>query len=422
MSAPTPFTISVSDAQLEQLRHKLELATFPDEIDAIGWDMGVPLEEIKRLTNVWREKFDWRAQEKELNEELSHFTVPISVDGFGELEIHTVHQRSGNSNAIPLLFIHGWPGNFLEATKLIPLLTKNENGPAFDVIVPSLPNFGFSEGVKKKGFGLAQYAETLHKVMIALGYEEYVIQGGDWGSMIARTMSQYYARHIQAIHLNFVPVKPPYPWKSPVRFLQSLTSVPFSGKDRAWIGRTMDYLLRGNAYYKQQETRPQTLGYGLSDSPVGLLAWIYDKMHLWTDAYPWTDDEILTWVSVYYFSRAGPTASTRIYYEASAPKIDASTIEAENGEAVTKYMSLDQLLSASAPFNVRFAVAQFPKEIMMWPMAWYHTIGNVVKEKEFDRGGHFAAWEVPELLAGDLKQFFGRDGPAYGAVQGKEGY
>lgn len=246
--------------------------------------------------------------------------------------------------------------------------------------------------------------------------------------MIARTMAQYYARHIQAIHLNFIPVKPPFPWKSPVRFLQSLASVPFSAKDRAWVARSMDYLLRGNAYMKQQETRPQTLGYGLSDSPIGLLAWIYDKMHLWTDNYSWTDEEILTWVSVYYFSRAGPTASTRIYYEASAPKIDSSVSKMENGGGgggggvAVNYTSLDDIMTACAPSSVRFAVAQFPKELVMWPMAWYHIIGNVVKEKEFDRGGHFAAWEVPELLAGDVKEFMGKEGPAYGAVQGKEGY
>lgn len=242
--------------------------------------------------------------------------------------------------------------------------------------------------------------------------------------MIARTMAQYYAQHIQAIHLNFIPVKPPYPWRNPVRFLKSLTSVPFSAKDREWIGVTMDYTLRGNAYMKQQETRPQTLGYGLSDSPAGLLAWIYDKMHLWTDDYPWTDEEILTWASVYYFSRAGPTASTRIYYEASAPKpkLDAPAAEAEEEDVAVNYTSLDEILGACAPSNVRFAVAQFRKEIIMWPMAWYHIIGNVVKEKEFDRGGHFAAWEVPELLAGDLKEFLGKDGPAYGAVEGRDGY
>ncbi|KAJ5673831.1 hypothetical protein N7462_009270 [Penicillium macrosclerotiorum] len=423
----TPFNIAVPDSQIEQLQQKLEYATFPDELDAAGWDMGVPLAEAKRLATVWRENFDWRAQEKKLNDQLKQFILPVSVDGFGELDIHLVYHRSENPNAIPLLFIHGWPGSFLEATKLIPLLMKEDGGPDFDIIAPSLPNFGFSMGVQKKGFGLAQYAETLHKVMVSLEYDEYgkLIQGGDWGSMIARTMSQYYAKHIQAIHLNFIPVIPPYPWRSPLRFFQSLVSVPFSAKDRAYIARSMDYLMRGNAYMKQQETRPQTLGYGLHDSPVALLAWIYDKLHSWSDSYSWTDEEILTWVSIYYFSRAGPTASTRIYYEASA-KRSANNSTAENGTAdgqePKNWMPLEQVLAAQAPPNVRFAVAQFKEELVMWPMAWYHSIGNVVKEKEFDRGGHFAAFEVPELLAGDLYEFFGRDGAAYEAVQGKDGY
>jgi len=148
------------------------------------------------------------------------------------------------------------------------------------------------------------------------------------------------------------------------------------------------------------------------DSPVALLAWIYDKLHSWSDAYPWTDEEILTWVSVYYFSRAGPTASTRIYYESLAQK----------PEAVTKWMSLAQMFDARAPANVRFAVAQFKREIIQWPMAWYRAIGNVVQETEFERGGHFAAWEVPELVAGDLKEFLGKGGPAYAAIESKDGY
>ncbi|KAJ5931595.1 hypothetical protein N7516_006084 [Penicillium verrucosum] len=430
MTSVTPYNIAVPDEQIQQLRQKLEHTTFPDELDASEWDMGVPLLEIKRLVDVWREKFDWRTQEQKLNEQLKQVNVRVGVEGFGELNIHTVYHRSGNSKAIPLLFIHGWPGSFLEATKLIPLLTEsNGDGPVFDVVAPSLPNFGFSQGVKKRGFGLAQYAEALHKVMITLGYEEYVIQGGDWGSMIARTMSQYYPQHTQAIHLNFIPVMPPYPWRSPYLFIKSLLCVPFSAKDRGYIARTFGYFTRGNAYMKQQETRPQTLGYGLHDSPVGLLAWIYDKMHTWSDKYPWTDEEILTWVSIYYFSTAGPVASTRIYYEASAPKRGGSSYVSDDSsqedlleQADLNYMSLEQILAAQAPQSVRFAVAQFREEIIMWPMAWYRSIGNVVQETEYDHGGHFAAWEVPELLSSDIKRFLGNNGPAYGAVADRDGY
>ena len=247
--------------------------------------------------------------------------------------------------------------------------------------------------------------------------------------MIARTMSQYYPQHTRAIHLNFIPVMPPYPWRSPYMFIKSLLYVPFSAKDRDYIARTFGYFTRGNAYMKQQETRPQTLGYGLHDSPVGLLAWIYDKMRTWSDKYPWTDEEILTWVSVYYFSTAGPVASTRIYYEASAPKHGGSAYVSEDSaqedlleKADLNYMSLEQILAARAPQSVRFAVAQFREEIIMWPIAWYRSIGDVVQETEYDHGGHFAAWEVPELLAYDIKRFLGNNGPAYGAVSDRDGY
>jgi microsomal epoxide hydrolase len=245
--------------------------------------------------------------------------------------------------------------------------------------------------------------------------------------MIARSISQFYPEHTQAIHLNFIPVIPPYPWRSPYQFLKSLISVPFSTKDRSSITRSIGYFTRDNAYMKVQETRPQTLGYGLHDSPVGLLAWIYDKMHSWSDGYSWTDEEILTWVSVYWFSTAGPMASTRIYYEASAPKRDDAEVEGEGEGGELKkmdlrYISLQQVLGVRAPQNVRFAVAQFAEELIMFPFAWYRSIGNVVRETEYDHGGHFAAWEVPELLAADLKAFLGKDGPAYEAIVDRDGY
>ncbi|OQD85333.1 hypothetical protein PENANT_c010G01239 [Penicillium antarcticum] len=245
--------------------------------------------------------------------------------------------------------------------------------------------------------------------------------------MIARSIAQFYPEHTQAIHLNFIPVIPPYPWRSPYQFLKSLLSVPFSARDRNFIAKSVGYFTRENAYMKVQETRPQTLGYGLHDSPVGLLAWIYDKMHSWSDGYPWTDEEILTWVSIYYFSTAGPMASTRIYYEASAPKRDDEQTEGEGEDdklekVDSRYISLWQVFGARAPQNVRFAVAQFAEELIMFPFAWYRSIGNVVRETEYDHGGHFAAWEVPELLAADLKAFLGMDGPAYGAVAGRDGY
>ncbi|EFR00211.1 epoxide hydrolase 1 [Nannizzia gypsea CBS 118893] len=433
MSTVKPFKISVPNSQLEILRKKLDVTTFPDELDESKWDLGAPLGDIKRLTEYWKEKFDWREAERRLNEQMPHFTTDVEVAGFDKLNIHFVHQRSEVAGAIPLLFLHGWPGSFLEVSKLLPLLTAgNESRPAFHVVAPSLPNFGFSEGVKKRGFGLAQYAEALNAVMMTLGYDKYgmkkaiyaietprlqtytvlyhiVIQGGDWGGIISRVMAKRYPSHVKAVHTNFLILPLPYPWKSPVLFLKSLLTIPFSRKDQAKLAVSKNYVTHGNGYMAQQGSCPQTLGYSLHDSPVGLLAWIYEKLHSWTDSYAWTEDEVLTWVSIYLFSRAGPAASTRIYYEFNHPPPRPGNLSSE------------EVASCYSP-DVKFAVAYFPREILAFPMLWCRSIGDLVRESEFDKGGHFAAWEVPDILAADIQGFFGKEGQAYSIVAGADGY
>lgn len=238
-----------------------------------------------------------------------------------------------------------------------------------------------------------------------------VIQGGDWGAFIARLMAKMYPDQVKAIHLNFLPVTPPYPWRSPVGFVKTLLTVPFSSKDRAKLAVTQKHLNEGTGYMQQQDSHPHTLGYSLQDSPTGLLAWIYDKLHSWADSYPWTDDEILTWISIYAFSRAGPAASTRIYHESTHPV-----------RSLPGAISRDEVISSYIPPKVKIGVANFPKEIVHLPSTWIRAAGNIVRESEYDKGGHFAAWEVPELLASDIKAFLGKTGEAYGAVSGKDGY
>ena len=299
------------------------------------------------------------------------------------------------------------PGSFIEVKKVLPLLTGGDEGePTFDVVAPSLPNFGFSGGIskvhfsftlclhqtsdmKQKGFGLAQYAESMHALMTRLGYREYssslaltrshppepslthrhkVIQGGDWGSFIARAMALRYPSHTKAL--------------------------------------------------------PQTLGYALNDSPVGLLAWVYDKLHRWTDGYGWTDNEILEWVSIYLFSKAGPAASLRIYRESvTRPSSTASTPNADGKDGLGyTWLSRDEVISTRIADCVKIAVANFPGEIIQIPGTWLRAIGNIVRETEFEKGGHFAAWEAPEVLVQDLKAFVGRSGEAYGVVTNKDGF
>lgn len=180
MSPIEPFTIAFPDSEIEKLRQKLSLTRYPDELDAASWDLGSPLAEVQRLATYWKDDFDFRQAEDRLGQ-LPHFVTDIQCDGFENLRIHFIHKRSQVKGATPLLFVHGWPGCFIEATKLLEPLSGGggDSVPAFDVVVPSLPNFGFSEGTRKRGFAIEQYAETLHKLMLRLGYNEYVTQGGE---------------------------------------------------------------------------------------------------------------------------------------------------------------------------------------------------------------------------------------------------
>ena len=409
---PEPYTIAVPDQRLEQLRERLSIASFPDELDEAGWQYGAPLADVKRLTSYWQNNFNWREQEAKLNE-LPNFHTNVAVDGVGELDIHFLHQKSEVKNAIPLLFVHGWPGSFIEVTKILPLLTKRDGAsPSFHIVAPSLPNFGFSQGVKQKGFGLAQYAQTFHRLMTGLGYSQYVTQGGDWGFYITRAISLLFPESCKAVHTNMVRAFTPSFTSHPVLATQHAVT-PYSAIEKAGLERSKWFAEEGSGYRLEQCTKPQTLGYSLADSPVGLLAWIYEKLHDWTDEYAWTDDEILTWVSIYWFSVAGPGANVRIYYEAThepKPKL-TDKLPYVSRERTQQWIG-----------GVKLGLAYFPKELSVVPRVWGRTLGPIVFEKEYERGGHFAAWERPEELVRDLKLMFGSGGGAAGVVKGNSGY
>ncbi|KAL6872437.1 alpha/beta-hydrolase [Trichoderma longibrachiatum] len=389
-----PFSIAVPDAELELLKSKLSNVTFPSESEfADDWNYGTPLSDLKRLTEYWRDGFDWRAHEAKLNQ-IPQFTTKIAADGFDELNIHFIHQRSSRPGSIPLLFVHGWPGSFLEATKIVKLLAepKDETAPSFHVVAPSLPNFGFSDRVTQKGFSLAQYAETMHKLMLKLGYDKYVTQGGDWGFLITRYISSLHPQHCLAAHTNCVIVKPPLLsglWVA-IRYCLGL----LSAEEKQAFARTAWYMKDNSGYMVMQATKPNTLGFALADSPVAVLAWIYDKLHDWTDAYPWTDDEILEWISIYQFSRAGAASSVLIYYE-----------------IIKMQMGTFGKMMEYIP-DVPLGLSYFPKELSILPRAWGRSLGPVVFEGSHAKGGHFAAYECPEELVGDLREMFGRGGGA----------
>ncbi|KAE9396271.1 alpha/beta-hydrolase [Gymnopus androsaceus JB14] len=403
-SAQLPFKISIPESKLDTLRQKLDLVSFPDELEGAGWDYGVPLADIKRLVARWKDGYNWRAEEAKLNEELPQFTRDIDVHGFGTMNIHYVHKKSQVANAIPLLFIHGWPGSFIEVRKILPLLVQsspNSKFPSFHVVAFSLPGYGFSEGAHKRGFAADQYAEVGHKLMLALGYDEYVTQGGDWGFLITRTIAQKYGgKHSKAWHTNFPTASPLQFRLNPILYIQHLLT-PYTAAEKAGLKRTESFDKEGRAYFMEQATKPQTLGYSLVE-PVALLAWIYEKLVQWTDGYPWTDDEVLTWIMIYYFSRAGPAASVRIYYE------------------VTHSIGIAQ--SPTLKPTIPLGVSHFPKELRITPRKFVHNTGNLVFEAEHPIGGHFAAHERPEELVGDLRKMFGKHGAAFGVVRGKNGY
>ncbi|KAI0371210.1 alpha/beta-hydrolase [Pilatotrama ljubarskyi] len=399
-----PFKVSVPEAEIELLRKKLELTRFPDELDEAGWEYGVPLADVRRLVARWKDGFDWRKSEAAINE-LPQFTRDIEVEGFGTLNIHYVHAKSEVANAVPLLFIHGWPGHFLEVRKLLPLLTKpeSEDQPSFHVVALSLPGFGFSEGPKKKGFASKQYAEVANKLMLSLGYDNYVVQGGDWGHYIAGYLTTHYAhKHVKGWLSNYTHAEPPTFREFPLLYLRHLVT-PYNARDKAGLARTREFQSKGSGYSQEQATRPQTLGYSLADTPAGLLGWLYEKLVSWTDGYRWEDDEVLEWVSVYWFSRAGPAASVRLYKE--------------NTNGLEK-ASVADVRWTSVPLGY----AYFPKEINQVPRLWLRTLGRIVFESEHEHGGHFASHEHPRELADDIRRMFGRGGPAHGVVPGKSGY
>ncbi|CAK5270377.1 unnamed protein product [Mycena citricolor] len=404
LSAPptmseAPYTIAVPDDTLASLHQKLKAARFPDELEDAGRDYGAPLGDIKRLVSRWIDGYDWRKHEAALNAELPQFTRDIAVDGHGTLNIHYVHKKSAVQGAIPLLFVHGWPGSFFEARKIVPLLVAgSDEHPSFHVVAMSLPGYGFSEAPKKKGFAIEQFAEVGNKLMLALGYNEYVTQGGDWGYFITRVIAKRYGHeHAKAWHTNFPLGRPPTPYSE-----EGLTE-----QEKAGLERLKWFNGRGMGYYAEQSTRPQTVGYALADSPVALLAWIYEKLVDWTDKYPWDDDEVLTWISVYWFSRAGPAASVRIYYEFS--------------EGTSDGVRKDIYTAAEYP-TIPLGMSHFPAELAIFPVSWTEVSGNVVYRKIHNHGGHFAAYEAPESLLGDLHAMFKKGGPAFDVVKGHSGY
>ena len=360
-----PFRIGVPQSDLDDLRDRLARTRWPDELPGVGWDYGVPLGYLKELAEYWRASYDWRAAEAELNAYPQFTTV---IDG---QVVHFLHVRSENPGAIPLLVTHGWPGSVAEMTRIIGPLRED-----FHVVVPSLPGFGFSGPTTETGWDVGRAARALGTLMARLGYERFAAHGGDWGAAVARGLGVLAPERLIGVHITLLP------------------AVAASPKDvddedeeiRASARKAAHFRREETGYSAIQGTRPQTLSYGLTDSPAGQLAWVAEKFKVWTDS---TDrpedavdrDQLLTNVSIYWFT-ATAGSSARIYYE---------TMHAER---------------SYAPSTVPTAMAVFAREIST-PVRAYAERDNVIARwTEFGRGGHFAAMEQPEALVGDIRAFF----------------
>lgn len=388
--APRPFRIEVPEEEVGRLKARLAETRFPDRLtDERPWQDGTDLEYLEGLLAYWRSGYDWRAWEARLN------ALPQFVEAVQGVDVHFVHVRSGRPGAVPLLLVHGWPGSFFEFYKVIPLLMEKGD---YDIVAPSLPGFGFSSAPTKKGWGVTRIASVFDDLMGALGYGRYIVQGGDWGAIIGRVMSRNHAPRCAGLHTNMCVTAPSF--ISPWQILQMVNAalaaylpVPplvLTAGELAGIKDMVRFRAKESGYQAIQSTKPQTLGYALTDSPAGLAAWIVEKFKAWTDCKgspedAVTRDEMLTNVSIYWFG-GRITSSLRIYKEVLGSS-------SERGAILGRWCATPA------------AVALFPREISRPPRAWASNYYNVQQWTEMAKGGHFAALEQPELLAADLDGF-----------------
>ena len=378
--AVTPFKIEVSDAVLNDLKERLDRTRWPDEITGSGWDYGSNLDYIKELVEYWRTKFNWRAQEKLINS-FPHFKS--DVDGLG---VHFIHQKGKGPNPMPLVITHGWPGTFFEMHKVIPLLSDpashgGDPVDAFDVVAPSMPGYGFSDAGQKRGLDIFTIGDMWAKLMSEnLGYERFAAQGGDWGARVTAKLGQSHGDKVIGIHTTSTTSPTPY---------LGVGTPELSAAEKGMLAQREQWLADEGGYSHIQSTKPQTLSYGLNDSPVGLAAWIVEKYRKWSDCNGdvetrFTKDELLTTVTIYWVTQS-IGSSTRLYYEAFSKPWNR-----EKDEKI----------------QVPTGIAAFPSENTVPIREWSERGYNVQHWTDMPSGGHFAALEEPMRLVQDIRDFF----------------
>lgn len=370
------FEAHTPDAELDELRARLAGARLPEPETvhpaAPGphrWDQGVPLADLVEVVHYWRTDYNWRAFEERLNR-IGQFRTTID-----DLGIHFLHRRSSRADATPLVMTHGWPGSIAEFVDIIEELADpaDTDAPAFHVVAPSLPGFGYSDKPATTGWGTEKIAAAWVQLMGRLGYRTFLAHGGDWGGNITTVLAGRFPEHVLGVHTLFAEAPP------------GLSTDGLTSLERAWTEETRDFWTRRAAYAEQQATRPQTIGYSLVDSPVGLLAWILDKFAEWsdTDDSPFetiSRDRILDDVTLYWLTRTGASAA-RIYYES--------------------HNSLDPELRVDVPA----AITMYPRDIEKTPRPWaQQRYRNIVRWRTPEKGGHFPSLEVPEFFVADLRE------------------
>jgi epoxide hydrolase len=368
-----PFRIAIPDEDLADLQLRLARTRWPEAECVDDWSQGIPLDYTRELATYWADEYDWRAREALLNR-FDQFTTEI--DG---LDIHFIHQRSPHRDAFPVVITHGWPGSVAEFHKVIePLTDPTAHGgraeDAFHVVCPSLPGYAFSGKPATTGWGVGKVAEAWETLMVRLGYHRYGAQGGDWGAAVTTQIGRN-GGHCVGIHLNMPLGRPP----------TGAMENPTEEEQQA-LASLEHYQRWDSGYSKQQSTRPQTLGYALVDSPVGQMAWIVEKFWSWMDCdgHPenvLSRDELLDNVMMYWLTGSG-ASSARMYWESF------------------------NAFRPDSPVEVPTGVASFPKEILRAPRDWCEPNYHITHWTTMPRGGHFAAFEQPELFVGDVRAFF----------------
>ncbi|OBQ62399.1 epoxide hydrolase [Mesorhizobium loti] len=377
---PERFKFNANPAALADLRQRLEKTIWPDEVAAEPWRYGPPVSYMKSFTNYWLNQYDWAAQERQLND-LPQFQVDI-----GKHRIHFVHQIGQGPNPIPLVVTHGWPGSFVELVKIIPMLTDpaahgGDAADAFTIIAPSIPGYGFSSRPLERGTSVFAVADIWLELMTRLGYERFGVQGGDWGSWISAATALRHPDRVLGLHLNYVSTR--------FRPALSADDPPLSAEEEDHLTRVSRWAESEGGYIAIQATKPLTQSYGITDSPIGLASLYVEKFRSWSDCQSEPDeiiskDEMITNIMVHWLTGTAHSAM-RLYSESREHPLH---------------------LAAGQRILPPCGIVNLPRELPMPPRSWAERAFNVVHWTKLPRGGHFAAWEVPELLAADIRTFF----------------